>query len=266
MTGVLPSLKSMAAALLLAGGFTVATHAATPKAGGIAPGLTVQPIGRIASADGHVALSINATGQPPLSVQWFRNQQLVTNDARVTGADQFVLNLDPVLTNDTGNYFAIVTNSSGAATSAVAAVTVNPIGVNFTVVPGIGLRLRINSRVGDVCRVETSNTGNAPWATNGYATNFTGSASYFFIFASGGGFLRVVFDHMLPVLAPPSPTDPAHAITAYGKLNQIWRIQGTTNFVNWDNLITVTNTNGWVKFNDVSLPAPPRRFYRITPP
>lgn len=266
MTGVLPSLKSAAAALLLAGGFAAPLDAASPKAGGTPPGITAHPLGRIASADGPLALSITATGQPPLSVQWFRNAQPLTNDARVTGANQFVLNFDPALTNDSGNYFAIVTNGSGATTSAVAAVTVNPIGVNFTVVPGIGLRLRINSRVGDVARVETSNTGNAPWATNGYATNFTGTASYFFIFASGGGFLRVVFDHLLPVLAAPSPAGPAHTITAYGKLNQVWRIQGTTNFVNWDNLITVTNTSGWVKFNDVSLPAPPRRFYRITPP
>jgi len=66
-----------------------------------------------------VTLSVSATGTAPLSYQWFRNQFAVA-----TGTNSAL-----VLTNgsvlNAGNYFVVVSNSAGAATSQVARVTVD---------------------------------------------------------------------------------------------------------------------------------------------
>ena len=227
------------------------------------PLILEQPIGRVASAGGHVALSVTVDGTG-LSHQWFKDGQLLANNTNVFGATTSVLNIDPAGTNLSGAYSVIITNTAGAVTSTVVSVAISNIAVFATVQGNTGLLMRIIGPIGDVYRVETGNFG-PPWSTNGYATNFTGEARYFFLFASGGASIRVLFDRMLPVLYGPTAQAPT-TVRAYGKLNQIWRFETSANLPQWTPGITVTNTNGWFRFNDPQLQLPPIRFYRIAPP
>jgi hypothetical protein len=235
-----------------------------PSAAGDAPVITDHPIGRNAVNGSHVALAVLAQGTAPLAYQWFRNGLPLTNDARVTGAQGAVLNIDPARTNDTGSYIVVITNLSGSATSAPVAVNVSLINKFLTVVSG-GLRIRMPGQVGDVYRIETSpNASGGPWHTNGYATNRTGEAIYNFRFSSTtDGFIEVVFDHMLPIFSAPNPERLDSSIRIYGKLNQVWRLQKGSNLVQWAEHSIITNSTGTVRvFDDVDL----LRFYRVIPP
>jgi hypothetical protein len=144
-------------------------------------------------------------------------------------------------------------------------------------VGGTGAWLNIDGQIGDVYRVEV-NTNFTGYRIAGYATNATGHARYF-DHDPGTGFrqVRVRFNHMLPVLYPDEGTAlgarPAKAVIpgalrAYGKLNQVWRFESSSNLFQWSHLQTATNTNGWVRLTDPAAGggAPSHRFYRIVPP
>lgn len=265
MNQLLPSLKWLRLALLLLGVALAAPHhlRAASKAEPLAPIIDEQPVGRRISEGGHLTLSVQAHGTAALTYEWRKGESPLADDARVSGATTDVLNIDPVQLGDDGDYFVIITAGGLSTTSTVAAVTVNQLGLQLTVGPGSGLTMRTFGPVGDVYRVESANNVNGPWITNGFYTNYLGFGQTFRPFAGLGNLLRPRLDHMLPVLYA---SNSAPGLRAYGKLNQIWRFQGTTNFVNWDTLTVATNTRGWVKFTDPSLPLAPRRFYRITPP
>jgi hypothetical protein len=250
-----------ASAIVFAAG---AAASKTPSAAGDAPVITDHPIGRNAVNGSHIALAVLAQGTAPLAYQWYRSGLPLTNDARVTGAQGAVLNIDPARTNDTGTYIVVITNSSGSATSTPVAVNVNLINKFLTVVSG-GLRIRLPGQVGDVYRIETSpNASSGPWHTNGYATNRTGEAVYNFRFSSTtDGFIEAVFDHMLPIFSAPNPERLDSSIRIYGKLNQVWRLQKSSNLVQWAEHSVITNSTGTARvFDDVG----PLRFYRVIPP
>ncbi|HEY0548815.1 MAG TPA: immunoglobulin domain-containing protein [Verrucomicrobiae bacterium] len=235
-----------------------------PSAAGDAPVITDHPIGRNAMNGAHVALAVLAQGTAPLAYQWFRNGLPLANDARVTGAQGAVLNIDPARTNDIGAYIVVITNLSGSATSAPVSVNVSFINKILTVVSG-GLRIRLPGQVGDVYRIETSpNASGGPWHTNGYATNRTGEAVYNFRFSSTtDGFIEAVYDHMLPIFSAPNPERLDSSIRIYGKLNQIWRLQKSSNLLQWAEHSVITNSTGTARvFDDVDV----QRFYRVIPP
>ena len=240
-------------------------QAEQPKAEGGAPGMVEQPISRIATESNQVTFSLSVTGAAPLVYQWWKNDQPLTNSARVTGATGAVLNIDPVQIADTATYLAIVTNASGAVTSTPVSLVASQLLFQITPMGGTGALVTMLGQIGDVYRIEVS-VDFAPFVTNGYATNITGRTEFFD--RNTGGFFRNIrarFDRMLPVLYPGNPSNP-QTIRAYGKLNQAWRIQGTSDFQTWDSLLTVTNTTGWVKFTEPTLQTPAHRFYRIAPP
>jgi hypothetical protein len=243
----------------------VAAQAEQPKAEGGAPGIAEQPISRIATESNQVTFSLSVTGAAPLVFQWWKNDQPFSNSTRVTGATGAVLNIDPVQVADTATYFAIVTNANGAVTSTPVSLVVSQLLFQITPMGGTGALVTMLGQIGDVYRIEVS-VDFAPFVTNGYATNITGRTEFFD--RNTGGFFRNIrarFDQMLPVLYPATPPTP-RTIRAYGKLNQAWRFQGTSDFQTWDSLLTVTNTTGWVKFTDQPLLFLPHRFYRIAPP
>jgi hypothetical protein len=90
------------------------------------PGITLQPANRGASSGDTVTFRLTATGTAPLGYQWWRNTAPLTDGGLVSGANSAALTLAHVQTNDAGSYFAVVTNSLGAATSAVAVLEVSP--------------------------------------------------------------------------------------------------------------------------------------------
>jgi hypothetical protein len=83
------------------------------------PAITAQPQSQEAPAGSDVSLSVVAYGQPPLSYQWFFN-----GSEPVPDATQATLVLTNVQLAQAGYYSAVVTNSYGGATSAVATVRI----------------------------------------------------------------------------------------------------------------------------------------------
>jgi Alginate lyase/Immunoglobulin I-set domain len=82
------------------------------------PAITNQPASRFAPAGGNVVFSVGATGDPTLAYQWQLNG---TNFFGANTATLTVTNVGPTVT---GGYSVIVTNFSGAVTSAVATLTI----------------------------------------------------------------------------------------------------------------------------------------------
>ena len=80
--------------------------------------MLVQPAG-LTVTNGHSAtLTATPLGAPPLAFQW---QLTGTN---LPGATAAALTINPVGTNNAGNYTLVITNAYGAITSSVAALTV----------------------------------------------------------------------------------------------------------------------------------------------
>ncbi|HEY5909463.1 MAG TPA: choice-of-anchor tandem repeat GloVer-containing protein [Verrucomicrobiae bacterium] len=69
-------------------------------------------------------LSVDAGGSPLLSCQWLKDGALLSDGGNLSGARTPVLTISNVLGADAGGYAAWVSNLYGAATSAVARVTV----------------------------------------------------------------------------------------------------------------------------------------------
>ena len=97
---------------------SVAVQGSLCCGGSFAPIVTAQPQSQTISLGDAAGFSISAIGANPLSFQWFFNSSPIPN------ATNGSYNLVSATTNDAGNYFAVVTNASGFATSAVASLTV----------------------------------------------------------------------------------------------------------------------------------------------
>jgi Leucine-rich repeat (LRR) protein len=83
-----------------------------------APLITAQPFSVTNVAGSNASFSVTAVGTQPLSYQW----QL--NGLALSGATNSSLTLANLQPTDAGNYTVAITNTAGAATSAVAALTV----------------------------------------------------------------------------------------------------------------------------------------------
>jgi uncharacterized delta-60 repeat protein len=87
----------------------------------IPPLITEQPRDQFAYAGTEVTFTASAYGTEPFQFQWFRDQTPLSN-----GLSR-ILTLRNVQVSDTAEYRAVVSNISGAATSAVARLTVSPL-------------------------------------------------------------------------------------------------------------------------------------------
>ena len=234
-----------------------------PNVVGDPPVIDEQPSGRTVSEGGHVALSVLVHGTAPFSYQWRKGEQPLANNTRVTGATNAVLNIDPAQVADGGNYSVVVTNTGGSITSAVVSLAVNQIARSVTLLGTTGILVQVLGQPGDVYRIESStNFLFQPWTTNGYATNRSGIAEFVDRNTGVSRFYRSRFQFMLPVLYPTG----VGTLRAYGKLNQVWRFEGSDDLQQWTALDTVTNLTGWVTFSDPRDFIPLRQFYRIAPP
>jgi alpha-tubulin suppressor-like RCC1 family protein len=88
------------------------------------PVIVTQPQGRMVFPGAQVTLSAAATGAQPISYQWLFNGTNLTDGPHYAGSSTGSVAISSVLPADSGNYYLIVTNSFGSATSAVATLTV----------------------------------------------------------------------------------------------------------------------------------------------
>lgn len=103
----------------------------------LAPTITKQPVGSTNRAGANITLSVQATGEAPLSYQWSFNEFAINNATNST------LELTSVTEQDSGSYAVVVQNPSGSVTSSdavlkiLAPVTLDGITVNDTVVTNL---------------------------------------------------------------------------------------------------------------------------------
>ena len=95
----------------------------------VAPQITVQPTNQSAGVGSTVNLAVTATGTTPLIYQWQMQETNLAwtnlvNGGIFSGANSAILTLTGVQTNNSGNYWVIITNYAGAVTSSVAVLTV----------------------------------------------------------------------------------------------------------------------------------------------
>jgi len=118
-----------------------------------APGIASQPANQFVYQGQNASLSVTATGTGPLNYQWRRNNTKLANSTHLSGTQSNLLTINSALTNDSGRYTVVITNSSGSITSQVAVLivtnkailTVQTIG-NGTVSPNYnGLSLVLGS-------------------------------------------------------------------------------------------------------------------------
>ena len=118
---------AVARVLLAITAFFIFAAARTPAA---APAISTPPQSQTVSAGATVNLTVTATGDAPLSYEWWGEFGPL-----VPARTSATLSLPSVSLADAGSYKVIVRNASGAATSVAASLAVNPapasIGENF---------------------------------------------------------------------------------------------------------------------------------------
>jgi hypothetical protein len=111
--------------------------------------ITNQPQSVVADAGQNVSFTVGVTGSSPLSYQWY------FNGANLPGATLATLELTNVQSADAGNYFVMITNSFGSATSSVATLTVNipPVVSTQPQLPGGGVQFSFTGPSGQAYEV-----------------------------------------------------------------------------------------------------------------
>lgn len=146
----------------------------TPAADFIAPSIVTQPLSQTVSVGSSVSFSVSATGTVP-RYQWFFNGAILVN------ATNPVYTISNVQTNHAGNYWVVVTNELGRATSAVAVLTVTTtVKPQFTIpelLSGGLIKLTIKGVPGQVYALETS-TNLIDWTTLAVITNTNSSVVF----------------------------------------------------------------------------------------
>jgi len=103
---------------------TVALTIGSPAA--VAPTITVQPVSQNLVTGSNLALSVTASGSGPLTYQWLFNNQAITIDGSKYVSSGASLTVNGLTSADAGNYSVNVSNSAGAVSSVLAAVSVSP--------------------------------------------------------------------------------------------------------------------------------------------
>ena len=85
---------------------------------------TVQPTNQTVPYAGSAAFTVAATGMAPLSYRWYQSSGPLSDGGVVAGSATAALELNGVTDNDAGNYWVVVTNQYGSATSSVVTLAV----------------------------------------------------------------------------------------------------------------------------------------------
>jgi len=100
------------------------SHAYILAVTGGAPIITGQPASQAAVVGMNVVFLVTASGTGPLGYQWVFNGTNLFDGGQISGATSASLYLSNVQLTNAGNYAVIVTSPGGAATSAMAVLTV----------------------------------------------------------------------------------------------------------------------------------------------
>jgi hypothetical protein len=124
LTGVSPT-DAGSYAVIVANSAGSVTSASAPLAVLQPPAITTQPASQFGALGSAVSLSVTASGTGPLNYQWFNATGALTDAGNISGATTAALAITALTTNEVGNYFVVVSNAYGTATSATASISVN---------------------------------------------------------------------------------------------------------------------------------------------
>jgi photosystem II stability/assembly factor-like uncharacterized protein len=158
------------------GSVTSAVSTLTVNGIPVPPTITAQPQSLVVNKGSNATFTVSATGTAPLSYQW------LFNGTNIAGATNLTFTRTNVQSTNIGNYFVVITNIAGSATSSVALLA-----LSF-----------LDDFDGYVAPVVITN----PATTNGY--------NIFFGAASGGYDFKAVFGFdysmvVFPTNIPPAP-------------------------------------------------------------
>jgi len=125
--------------------YRVITHHGTLLSDGL-PGFTLHPVSRDIDPGATATFSVQATGATPLSYQWQKDGDDLSDDGQISGATTNTLQITNCQVSDLGMYGCVVTNSHGQATSDEAAL-------------GVGTQFIVESRSGGLNYDHYSETG-----------------------------------------------------------------------------------------------------------
>ena len=114
----------------------------TVTAAPVAPAITTQPQSQAVAVGATVSFTVVATGTPPLTYQWTRNNSTLADGspaslAVISGAQSATLTLTGVQAGDVGNYAVVVGGSGTFVTSNPATLTVGSSGVGPSLYGGL---------------------------------------------------------------------------------------------------------------------------------
>ncbi len=89
------------------------------------PAILAQTSSRTYFSGETALLSVSVAGTPTLGYQWYKDDAPLSNGGTISGATASTLAVGPLAATDAGLYQVIVTNALGAATSAVAVVSIH---------------------------------------------------------------------------------------------------------------------------------------------
>ena len=94
----------------------------------VVPQITQRPASQTVTAGSNATFIVVASGTTPLSYQWRKSNQDLSNGGNISGVTTSILTVNNVSVNDTGNYEVVISNAAGR-TNATAQLMVNPSGV-----------------------------------------------------------------------------------------------------------------------------------------
>lgn len=91
----------------------------------LAPTIVQQPNTIAGTTGSNQVISVSVEGTPPLTFQWYKGSQALTNSTLIQGVNTLNLSLQNLGTTNAGNYSLFVTNAWGAAVSSNILLTVS---------------------------------------------------------------------------------------------------------------------------------------------
>ena len=239
----------------------------------VPPAITNQPL-NITVVQGHGSIFVvGAAGTAPLSYQWMHG------GTNITGATNRTYGFSNTQTNQAGGYWVIVSNNYGSATSTVATLTV------LTTPAITGQPQSQGVRVGSNATFTVTATGgnlSYQWLFNAGAISGATTNSYTVVNAqtnNAGNYSVVVTNlagsvtssNALLTVNPPQPpqflsvsvlSNGLVQMVLSGQTGSTYAIDGSSDLVNWNSLVTFTNTSGTYSFTDAASTNHALGFYR----
>jgi hypothetical protein len=230
------------------------------------PVITAQPQSTGACQGSPGSFTLSATGSLPINYQWRWNNILVLQGTGATSISAY----------NPGNYWCVLSNQAGMATSAVAALTISYPPAITNQLPSAAVVAQ-----GSCTNLSVGASGTAPLSYSWYWNNqpFAGTASW--SACAAGSYWCVVSNScgmatsavtVLSVATPPLPghfeaidrhTDGSVELIMSGTPGTNYTLLCTSNWLTWPSLGLLPSADGQFHYTDLSATNAAIRFYRL---